>query len=82
MAWRFSYEFYELHEKRFGDKIVEILCKALSYAVIGAAIEMHHILRPGLPEAVYQAALAHKLRWRGIPFKEQVRLLVIRRASW
>lgn len=37
---------------------------------------MHKILGPGFLEAVYQAALAHELRLRGIPFEEQVRLPV------
>jgi GxxExxY protein len=56
--------------------MVEILFKELSYAVVGAAMEVHRTLGPGFLEAVYQAALAHELALRGIPFEQQVRLPV------
>ena len=39
--------------------------------VIGAAIEVHRELGPGLLESAYQRALAHELRLRAIPFEEQ-----------
>ena len=48
----------------------------LSYAIIGAAMEVHRIPGPGYLEAVYQTALAHELRLRGVPFEEQVHLPV------
>lgn len=56
--------------------MVEILFKELSYAVVGAAMEVHRALGAGFLEAVYQAALAYELRLRNIPFEEQVRLPV------
>lgn len=40
--------------------------------VIGAAIEVHRLLGPGLLESAYQRALAHELGLRGIMFQEQV----------
>jgi GxxExxY protein len=40
--------------------------------VIGAAIEVHRILGPGLDEATYEAALAVEFRLRGINFARQV----------
>ena len=43
----------------------------LTEQVIGAAIEVHRDLGPGLLESAYQRALAHELRLRRIPFEEQ-----------
>ena len=40
---------------------------ALSYDVIGAAIEVHKIKGPGLLESVYQKCLNRELKLRGIP---------------
>jgi len=56
--------------------MAEILFKDLSYAVIGAAMEVHRILGPGFLEAVYQAALAHELNLRGIAFEPYLKLPV------
>lgn len=39
--------------------------------IIGAAIEVHRDLGPGLLESAYQRALAHELRLRAIDFEEQ-----------
>jgi len=38
----------------------------LTERVIGAAIEVHRILGPGLLESIYQRALCHELNLRGI----------------
>jgi GxxExxY protein len=46
--------------------------KALTTAVIGAAIEMHKRLGAGLDEATYENALDIELRVRDIPFERQV----------
>jgi GxxExxY protein len=53
-----------------------IIHKELSYKVVGAAMEVHRILGPGFLEAVYQAALAHELTLRQIPFEQYKRLPV------
>ena len=50
-----------------------MLFDPLSYQVIGAAIEVHSTLGgPGLRELIYEAALLHELRMRGIPVHNQV----------
>jgi GxxExxY protein len=44
----------------------------LSGVVIGAAIEVHRHLGPGLLESIYEKCLAHELRLRGIKAQRQV----------
>lgn len=56
--------------------MAELLFKELTFAVIGAAMEVHRILGPGFLEAVYQAALERELTLRGIPFEAQKKLAV------
>src|SRR4051794_22208370 len=43
----------------------------LAYRVIGAAIEVHTLLGPGLLETSYEHAMAIELGMRGIPFLRQ-----------
>jgi len=43
----------------------------LAHEVIGAAIEVHRVLGPGLLESVYEEALCVELRLRGLPFVRQ-----------
>ena len=43
----------------------------LTEQIIGAAIEVHRDLGPGLLESAYQKALAHELRLRQLVFEEQ-----------
>ena len=45
---------------------------ALSEAIIGAAIEVHRIIGPGLKEEVYECALEIELGLRGIQCQRQV----------
>ncbi len=46
----------------------------LSNQVIGAAMDVHRILGPGLLESAYEECLCRELQLRGIPFKRQVAL--------
>lgn len=43
-----------------------------AHDVIGAAIEVHRVLGSGFLERTYELALAHELRLRGMPFRQQV----------
>lgn len=56
--------------------MVELLYKEQTFAVIGAAMEVHKILGPGFLEAVYQVALERELTLRRIPFEAKVKLPV------
>jgi GxxExxY protein len=51
-----------------------LLEQDLSHQVIGAAIEVHRLLGPGLLESVYELALAYELTLRGLSFVQQVDL--------
>jgi GxxExxY protein len=46
----------------------------LSKQIIGAAIEVHKALGPGLLESAYEACLSHELTLRQVSFKRQVPL--------
>ena len=46
----------------------------ISARIIGAAIEVHRILGPGLLESAYEQSLAHELSLRQIPFERQLAL--------
>ena len=56
--------------------MAELLYKQLTFAVIGAAIEVHRILAPGFLESVYQSALERELTLRGIVYERKVNLPV------
>ena len=49
---------------------------ALSNEVIGAAIEVHRQIGPGLLESVYQECLTYELTGRGINVKQEVPVAV------
>ena len=42
--------------------------------IIGAAIEVHKVLGPGLLESAYEACLCHELHLRSLEFRRQVEL--------
>ncbi len=43
----------------------------LTEKIIGAALEVHQLLGPGLLESAYQRAMAHELRLRQMTFEDQ-----------
>lgn len=49
----------------------------LTEHVIGAAIEVHRLLGPGLLESIYEEALCVELQLRGIAFERQVNIDVL-----
>jgi GxxExxY protein len=48
----------------------------LTEAIIGAAIEVHQVLGPGLLESAYEECLCRELSLRNLPFERQVPLPV------
>jgi GxxExxY protein len=50
---------------------------SLSQEVIGAAIEVHRSLGPGLLETAYEECVCYELSIRGLPFRRQVDLPVL-----
>jgi GxxExxY protein len=54
--------------------LVEHPTNPASDKVIGAAIEVHRHLGPGLLESTYHACLCRELQLRGIPYHSQVAL--------
>lgn len=50
----------------------KLLYEGLTENVIGAAVEVHRALGPGLLESAYEECLCHELRLRGIQFERQV----------
>lgn len=49
----------------------------LTGQIIGAAIEVHKALGPGFLEAIYENALVHELRKRGLKVEQQVEVAVL-----
>lgn len=52
----------------------ELIHGELTEKVIGAAIEVHKHLGPGLLESAYEACLCHEFQIRGLSFQRQVAL--------
>jgi GxxExxY protein len=60
------------HEGTKDTKDTKASTLALSHQIIGAAIEVHRHIGPGLLESVYEAALCKELRLRGLLVDRQV----------
>jgi GxxExxY protein len=53
------------------------LSESTTEIIIGAAIEVHRYLGPGLLESVYEECMCEELRLRKVPFKCQIELPVV-----
>ena len=53
-----------------------LLHEELTEKIVGAAIEVHRSLGPGLLESAYEECLCHELHLRGIAFERQLPLPV------
>lgn len=49
----------------------------LSKIIIGAAIEVHKVLGPGLLEDVYEEALCYELSLRQVPVRRQIEVPIV-----
>lgn len=57
--------------KKFIDQV--------SYEIIGAAIEVHKLMGPGLLESVYHACMKEEFKYREIHFKSEMTIPLIYR---
>ena len=57
-----------------GTKDTKVSADHLSYDIVGAAIDVHRQLGPGLLESAYEACLCRELFLREIAFERQVAL--------
>lgn len=55
-------------------RVIPLLEKDLTDKIIGAAIEVHRVLGPGLLESAYQVCMEHESSLRNIPFERLVDL--------
>ena len=58
-------------------RTIGLLSEALTESIIGAAIEVHRELGPGLLESVYEECMCQELQLREIPFMAQLELPVV-----
>lgn len=54
----------------------KLIAEQLTEQIIGAAIEVHRELGPGLLESAYEECLCYELSQRGLAFRRQVELPV------
>jgi GxxExxY protein len=67
----------EITENTENTEMETIIHKELTEAIIGAAIEVHRELGPGLLESTYEACLLYELKSRGLVVISQAELPVI-----
>jgi GxxExxY protein len=65
------------HEGTKDTKDTKVKALKVSHALLGAAIEVHRHLGPGLLESVYESALCRELWLSGLAFERQVLLPLV-----
>src|SRR5215467_11814460 len=65
-----------MSESEFGAKS-KLRYEELTEQIIGAAIEVHRAIGPGLFEAIYEECLCHELSLRGLNFERQLLVPVV-----
>jgi GxxExxY protein len=53
-----------------------VKAEAVTWSIIGAAMEVHRALGPGFLEAIYKNALLHELRLRGLSPKTELEVQI------
>jgi len=65
-----------MDESEFGTK-TKLRFEELTEQIIGAAIEVHRAIGPGLLEAIYEECLCHELALRSLNFERQLIVPVV-----
>jgi GxxExxY protein len=60
------------HEGTKHTRVTKARSVSLSHSIIGAAIEVHRVIGPGLLESVYEMALCRELWLRGLRVDRQI----------
>jgi GxxExxY protein len=60
--------------RRHGGETALLMHEGATESIIGAAIEVHKHLGPGLLESVYEECLCYELSLRGLAYERQVEL--------
>ena len=77
LCYNFS-TFISINKKTYTmEKLTKTYLKELTYEIIGAAIEVHKEMGPGLLEKVYEVCIKHELELRGLNVKSQQTIPVI-----
>lgn len=64
--------FHHEGTKTTKDTKARVKAMALSHEIVGAAIEVHRLIGPGLLESVYELALCKELWLRGLAVERQI----------
>ena len=64
------------YERDSGSR-TKLIYEGLTEQIIGAAIEVHKAIGPGLLKSVYQECMCHELNLRGLRFRREVVVPVV-----